>query len=82
MYIEHIMSLAAFFPGTRIRCGGYEGVVDEREGRMYIVGSVGTFETLEAFFAATGVKGDCWNACEFWKSWSWWKCKEMLPPYP
>lgn len=74
------MSLDAFFPGTRIRCGNHEGRIEEVEGRMYIVGSAGTFETLEAFFAAAGGEGDCWNVCEFWKSSAWWKCKEMLPP--
>lgn len=74
------MSLDAFFPGTLIRCACYEGIVDEVAGRMRIIGSIGTFETLEAFFTAAGGKGDCWNACEFWKSLTWWKCKEMLPP--
>lgn len=76
------MSLDAFFPGTRIRCAQYEGVMLEKDGHMYIVGSAGRFDTLEAFFDATGGKGDCWNACEFWKSLTWWKCKEMLPPSP
>ncbi len=77
--------LAAFFPGMRLRCGAVEGRFEEIDGFMRIVGNSGkVYDTLDAFFmeecGRQGIAEDPWDACEFWKSWCWWKCKEMLPP--
>ncbi len=80
--------LNAFFPGWQLRCmldgKEYGGIFREQEDRILLVGNSGAaYETLEAFFTEEcGAKGpeDPWEVCEFWKSWAWWKCKEMLAP--
>ncbi len=81
------MCLEAFFSGTKVRGPhGAQGIIEKREGKMVLVGSSGLiYTTLEAFFAeeckTIGTEPeDPWDVCEFWKSWAWWKCKEMLPP--
>jgi hypothetical protein len=81
-------SLQPFFPDTRLRyiapTGKEFGGVFHEKGpcnRMILVGNSGIeYETLESFFALEcgGTKEDPWEVCEFWKSWAWWKCKEML----
>jgi hypothetical protein len=82
-------SLYPFFPDMRLRCispAGIEfgGVFVEKENHMIIVGNSGVeYDTLELFFmleCGGESQIDPWEVCEFWKSWSWWKCKEMLPP--
>ncbi len=77
----------SFFHGMRLRCGTVEGHFEKIEGAMRIVGNSGRmYDTLEAFYIEECGGGghesadNAWDACEFWKSWCWWKCKEMLPP--
>ncbi len=49
---------------------------------MRIVGNSGqVYDTMEAFYAECSATGNAWEECEFWKSWCWWKCKEMLPTF-
>ncbi len=81
-------TLQPFFPDTRLRYispKGIEfgGVFREHENHMIIVGNSGIeYDTLESFFTLEcgGTAEDPWEVCEFWKSWSWWKCNEMLAP--
>jgi hypothetical protein len=76
-------ALHAFFPGMRLQYKEHTGTFEERGDQIVLVGNSGTtYTTLEDFwFGECGeLSGNPWDACEFWKSWAWWKCNEMLPP--
>lgn len=76
--------MEAFFPAMRLRYDDFGGVFEEKDGKIVIVGDSGRlYESLEAFYAEEcgQTQENSWEVCEFWKSWSWWKCKEMLPPH-
>jgi hypothetical protein len=78
----------AFFPNMALRCSingkEHAATFEKLNGHMIIVTSRGTlYKSLEEFVqkeCGGTAEDDPWEICEFWKSWSWWKCKEMLPP--